>query len=142
MESRGPSERNRLRVLAVAVALGLLLLVALRGLRLMRRLAVPVGALVLSALLLVSGYLWLTRNNLIIQSLDRGALDKNGVMMATYCGSGSGNKMLDKIPPDGSSGVWTKGRTIRGNCDIWYHHTSRYQRCGTSEVTFDEPRPC
>ena len=101
-----------------------------------------IGALVLSALL-VSGYLWLARENLIILSLDRGALVKNGVMLATYCGKGSGKEMLDKVPPDGSSGPWTKGRTVRGDCDIWYHHTNRYSRCGrTDEVIFDEPRPC
>jgi hypothetical protein len=99
------------------------------------------GAFILSALL-VSGYLWLARDNLIILSLDRGALVENGVMMAMVCGDGSGKELLDKAPPDGNVGPWTKGRTVRGDCDIWYHHTERYSRCGTSEVIFDDPRPC
>jgi hypothetical protein len=100
-----------------------------------------VGALILSALL-VSGYLWLARDNLIILSLDRGALVEDGVMMTMVCGKGSGKEVLDKVPLNGSLGPWTKGRTVRGDCDIWYHHTPNYRRCGTSEVIFDDPRPC
>jgi len=62
-----------------------------------------VGTLVLAALL-SSWYLWLARDNLIILCLDRGALVENGVMMAMVCGEGSGKKILDKIPPNGSFG--------------------------------------
>jgi hypothetical protein len=57
------------------------------------------GAFIRSALL-VSGYLWLARDNLIILSLDRGALVENGVMMAMVCGEGSSREILDKVPPN------------------------------------------
>jgi hypothetical protein len=70
-------------------------------------LAGAVGVLILSALL-VSGYLWFARNNLIILSLDRGALVEDGVMMAMVCGEESGREILDKVPPNGSFGPWTK----------------------------------
>jgi hypothetical protein len=70
-------------------------------------LAGAVGTLVLSALL-VSGYLLLARDNLIILGLDRGALVEDGVMMAMVCGEGSGREVLDKVPPNGSVGPWTK----------------------------------
>jgi hypothetical protein len=100
-----------------------------------------VGVLVLAPLL-STWYVWIARDNLIILSLDRGALVEDGVMMAMVCGEGSGKEILDKVPPNGSVGPWTKGGTVRGDCDIWYHHTERYSRCGTSEVIFDDPRPC
>jgi hypothetical protein len=101
-----------------------------------------VAALLLSALL-VSGYLFVSKENRIVLILDSGALVENGVMMTMFCGKGSGKELLDKVPPDGNVGPWTKGRTVRGDCDIWYHHTERYSRCGrTDKVIFDEPRPC
>ena len=43
---------------------------------------------------------------------------------STLGGSGSG--VLDNVPPDGDVGAWTKGRTVHGDCDIWYHHSLKY----------------
>jgi len=47
-------------------------------------------------------------------------------MATVYCGDGSGKEMLDKVPPDGENGRWTKGRVGRGDCDVWYHHDSEF----------------
>jgi len=97
--------------------------------------------LALQALLIV-GYLAVSEQDPIILDPDRGGLAETGVVMAAYCGYDSGKEMLDGIP-DGDLGSWTKGRTVRGDCTIWYHHGALYRPCdpGHSEYVFDE-RPC
>ena len=106
-------------------------------------LVVAVGVLALQALL-VTGYLAVKRDDPIVLNPDRGILSRGGVMMAVYCGRGGrGKDLLDKIPPDGWDGPWSKGRTLPGDCDIWYHHPSSWRPCepGHCRLTFDE-RPC
>jgi hypothetical protein len=53
-------------------------------------------------------------------------LSEDGINTVVLCGEGSGREKLDRMPPDGSLGPWTRGRTIHGSCDIWYHHTVLY----------------
>ena len=49
--------------------------------------------------------------------------------MVMYCGESNVREELDKVPPDGGLGPWTRGRTIRGDCHIWYHHNARCHTC-------------
>jgi len=91
-----------------------------------------VGVLVLQALLFL-GYLAVYGQDPIIRQdpitlNPPGGLDLNGVRMVMFCGensiiSGSGRGMLDKVPPDGHLGPWTRGRTMQGDCTIWYHQS-------------------
>ena len=92
-----------------------------------------VGMLVLLAalVLLIWGYLAVNQQDPIILNPDR-RLDENGAAMIMFCGDGSGKEMLDQVPPDKELGPWTRGRTIRGDCDIWYHHSVLYRRGGRS----------
>jgi hypothetical protein len=60
-------------------------------------------------------------------------LSSDGVSMVMLCGEaseatpeGRGSKVLEEMPPDGDLGAWTRGRTVRGNCSIWYHHSILY----------------
>ncbi len=51
--------------------------------------------------------------------------------MVMLCGKGHtpggrGSEVLEKMSPDGDVGAWTRGRTVRGDCDIWYHHNLTY----------------
>ena len=64
---------------------------------------------------------------------------EDGVMMTVICGQkGSGKEMLDKLPAKGRYDSWSRGRTIRGDCDIWYHHSPPYSPCGRQDkYTFD-----
>jgi hypothetical protein len=84
-----------------------------------------VGVLALQALLVV-GYLAVSRYDPIVLNPDRGRLDDSGVTMVMFCGEGRtprgrGSEVLEKVPPNGDVGSWSRGRTVRGNCDIWYH---------------------
>jgi hypothetical protein len=59
-------------------------------------------------------------------------LSEDGVSMVVLCGEGNtpegrGSGVLEKMPPDGDVGTWTRGRTVRGNCGIWYHHNFLYK---------------
>ena len=59
------------------------------------------------------------------------SLQENGVAMVMFCGenanlSGSGSGVLDKVPPDGYSGAWTRGRTLRSDCNVFYHRSLSY----------------
>src|SRR5829696_4194202 len=89
-----------------------------------------VGVLALQALLVV-GYLAVSRYDPIVLNPDRGRLDDSGVTMVMFCGEGRtprgrGSEVLEKVPPNGDVGSWSRGRTVRGNCDIWYHHNLAY----------------
>jgi hypothetical protein len=58
-------------------------------------------------------------------------LNEDGITMVMLCGEGRtplGRRsgLLEKMPPDGGSFAWSRGRTLRGNCDIWYHHGPLY----------------
>ncbi len=59
-------------------------------------------------------------------------LSNNGVSMVMLCGEkgltpqGRGSEVLSSMPPDGDVGAWSRGRTVRGNCDTWYHHNVLY----------------
>ena len=83
-----------------------------------------VGVLALQALL-VLGVLSMDSVDPIILNPDE-ELSNDGVMMAVFCGEYSGSGVLNGVPPDGESGAWSRGRTVRGNCDIWYHHNVLY----------------
>ena len=88
-----------------------------------------VGVLVLQALL-VFGYLAASKQDPIVLNPERGQLDEIGITMVMFCGDGSGREVLDKVPPDGGLAPWTRGRTIRGDCDVWYHHSVLYHPGG------------
>ena len=60
-------------------------------------------------------------------------LSKNGISMAMFCGAkpglmpgGRGSGVLDKVPPNGDTGAWTRGKTVRDDCSIFYHHKPSY----------------
>ena len=60
--------------------------------------------------------------------------------MVMYCGESNVREELDKVPPDGGLGPWTRGRTIRGDCDIWYHHNARCHTCDHSQPSLSPRR--
>jgi len=59
-------------------------------------------------------------------------LNRNGISMVMLCSKenltseGIGSELLSSMPPNGDSGAWTRGRTVRGGCDIFYHHDRTY----------------
>ena len=83
-----------------------------------------VGVLALQVLL-VGGYFTVNSQGPIILHPDSD-LAESGVIMAMFCGGGSGSRALDKVPAGEDLGPWTKGRTMRGDCDIWYHLSLLY----------------
>jgi len=86
------------------------------------------GALGMLALqvLLVLGYLALNvRDPFILDPT--GGVDPNGIAMVMLCGEGMtpegrGSEVLNNMPPDGDVGPWYRGRTVEGNCNIFYHY--------------------
>ena len=90
-------------------------------------LAVIIGGLLVQALLIL-GYLAGSRQDPILINPDR-SYDDSGVAMVMFCGEDVGNEMLDKVPPDGESGPWTRGRTLTNGCAIFYHHDAAYHAC-------------
>ena len=99
-----------------------------------------VGAVGMLALqvVLVLWYLAASSQDPIILNPDRGNLLENGIAMAMVCGESSG--VLDKVPPNGEdAGPWTRGRTVRGDCNIYYHHDTYYHACFHNHPTLD---PC
>jgi hypothetical protein len=108
-------EGNRvLRVLAVAVAILLTVLLANRVLRGLRLLAVPV---LIGAILLVGAWLlpyWLT----IPRVSTEGPVVRNGVAAVTACGEKRGLQAMDYVP-EPRTGTWWSER--RGACTVWYH---------------------
>jgi hypothetical protein len=80
--------------------------IKLLGLGALVMLAVEVG--------LIGGWLAVSEQDPIILNPNSGSLARDGVMMAVYCGEGSGSGMLDKIPPNGALGRWSKGKTLPG----------------------------
>ena len=93
----------------------------------MKTLRVVVGVLIIQTLL-VGAYLAVYRQDPIIPDPDRGHMVQNGVTMVMFCGAGSYRAALDKVPPNGDLGMWTRGRTVRGDCDIWYHRGALYHK--------------
>ena len=99
------------------------------------KLAVLVGMIGMLALqaLLVGGYLAVDSQDPIILNPESGSLQPDGVRMVMLCGGSSeakgvaiAKRSLEKVPPDGAVGAWTRGRTLQGDCDIWYHHSLQY----------------
>jgi len=87
---------------------------------------------VLLALALVLGLMSAQSYDPIILNPDK-ELSEDGIAMTMICGDGHtpggrGSEVLDKMRPSeaGHGGAWTRGRTVRGNCDIWYHHNLFY----------------
>ena len=97
-----------------------------------------VGVLALQALL-VWGYFAVSEQDPIVLNPDRGGMVEDGVMMTVICGQkGSGKEMLDTLPAKGRYDSWSRGRTIRGDCDIWYHQSPPYSPCcRQAKHTFD-----
>ncbi len=103
-----------------------------------------VGAVGILALqvLLVGAYLAVNAQDPLVLNPDRGGMVENGVMMAAFCGPQSGKRMLDKISTGGRFDSWTRGRTVRGKCTIWYHHREGYNPCsGHNQFVFNR-HPC
>jgi hypothetical protein len=93
-----------------------------------------VGVLALQALL-VALYLAASQYDPIVLNPERGRLDDSGVTMVMFCGEGRtpqgrGSGVLEKVPPNGDVGSWSRGRTVRGVCDIWYHQQVQNGRAG------------
>jgi hypothetical protein len=92
-------------------------------------LAGAVGMLAVQALL-IGGYYALGSQGPLLLRPDS-LPDQEGVMMAVLCGEGRtpqgrGSAVLEAMPPNGNVGAWSRGRTIRGGCSIWYHHSILY----------------
>ena len=90
-----------------------------------------VGVLALQVLV-IGGLLSMDSLDPLLLNPDK-ELSEDGVSMVMLCGEasdatpqGRNSGVLEKMPPDGDVGAWTRGRTLRGNCDIWYHHTIFY----------------
>ena len=113
-------EGNRvLRVLAVAVAVLLALLLARRVLRVLRVVAVPVA---IGAILVVAG--WLLLGPLTIPRFStEGPVVRNGVAVVVACGKKRGLEGFEDATDSASeppTGTWSAEKW--GNCAIWYHH--------------------
>ena len=93
-----------------------------------------VGALGMLGLqvVLVGGYLAASGQDPFILTPNSGSLQENGVTMVMLCGDNNTisdrpiGEVLDKVPPDGHVDAWTRGRTLRGNCNVFYHHSLLY----------------
>jgi hypothetical protein len=83
-------------------------------------------------LLLIGGYLYANDQDPVILNPDRGGMVKNGIVMATYCGSQSGKGVLDNLPANGRWDTWSKGRAGRvgrASCTVSYHQHPGYTPC-------------
>jgi hypothetical protein len=88
-----------------------------------------VGVLGLQALLALS-LLSMDSLDPILLNPDQ-ELNEDGITMVMLCGEGrtpQGRRsgLPEKMPPDGGMIAWSLGRTLRGDCDIWYHHAPLY----------------
>ncbi len=139
-------EGNRvLRVLAVAVAVLLALLMARRVLRVLRVVAVPVA---IGAILVVAG--WLLLGPLTIPRFStEGPVVRNGVAVVVACGKKRGLEGLeaarDYVPEPGTGGWWPERR---GDCTVWYHRPpgaeqreNRHQRAELRRQHAEPPQP-
>jgi hypothetical protein len=80
--------------------------------------------------LLVGGFFALGSQGPVLLHPDS-KLDEDGITLAMLCGEGRtpegrGSEVLSKMLPDGDIGAWSRGRTVRGNRDLWYHHNVLY----------------
>lgn len=75
--------------------------------------------------LLVWGYLAVNGSDPIILNPDR-RLDRNGPSMMMVCGLGNDKDVLDTVE-GGEYGMWTPGRVVKGDCEIYYHHKVGYR---------------
>ena len=88
-----------------------------------------VGMLALQALLVGGYYALGSQGPILLRPVSE--LQEDGITMAMLCGEGHtpqgrGSRVLEEMPPDGDMGAWSRGRTVRGDCDIWYHHNVFY----------------
>ena len=84
-----------------------------------------VGVIVLEVLL-VLGFLVLRVDDPFIFAPPSGS-NPNGIAMVMLCGKGMtpggrGSEVLNNMPPDGDHGPWVRGRTVQGDCNIFYHY--------------------
>ena len=107
------------RALAVAVVAGAIvgaILLALRGLRVLRVLAVPVA---IGAILVVG---WLLLGSLTIPRFStEGPVVRNGVAVIVACGKKQGFRGMEAMDyaHEPRTGGWWPER--RGDCTVWYH---------------------
>jgi hypothetical protein len=97
----------------------------------MKMLLVGAAGMLALQVLLVGGYLVVDSQDPIVLNPESGSLEEDGLTMVMLCGEGHtpegrGSEVLSKMPPDGDIGGWERGRTLRGDCDIWYHHNVSY----------------
>ena len=76
---------------------------------------------------LVGGYLVVSGGDSFLLNPNSHILDKDGIGMAMLCGKGMtpegrGSEVLNNMPPDGDLGPWYRGRTVQGDCNIFYHY--------------------
>jgi hypothetical protein len=120
-------EDNRaVRVLAVAVAALLAILLAHRVLRVYRALAAPalIGAILVAGWLLIASL----KASGLIPSVPRftseGPVVRNGVAAVVVCGKKRGFEegliAATKYAPEPRTGGWWPAR--EGECTTWYHH--------------------
>jgi len=106
-----------------------------RGQRIKFLLLGAAGMLALQVLL-IEGWLAVSEQDPFVLNPNSGSLARDGIMMAVFCGEGSGSGMLNKIPPNGALGPWSKGKTLPGSCDVWYHHNIFYNPTGEKNGFF------
>jgi len=89
-------------------------------------LAIGAAGMLVLQVLLVLAYLALSFNDPFI--LDPpGGTNPNGIAMVMLCGKGitpegRGSGVLNNMPPDGDLGPWSRGRTVQGDCNVFYHY--------------------
>jgi hypothetical protein len=89
------------------------------------RLLVGAVGVIVVQVILVWGYLLVNGSDPIILNPDR-RIDQNGPSVLIVCGPGD-DRRLTKSVEGGEYGIWTRGRTVRGDCDVWYHHKVGYR---------------
>jgi hypothetical protein len=89
-----------------------------------------VGVLVVQVLL-IGGLLFMDSLDPILLNPDK-ELSQDGLSMVMFCTEngitpqGRQSEVLERMPAGGDVGAWSRGTTVRGNCDIWYHHSVLY----------------
>jgi hypothetical protein len=120
-----PTIARRAAARAMVAEALLVLLLALRGLRVLRVLATPVliGAILVVGWLLVGPLLTIPRIS------STGPVVRNGVAAVMVCGEKrefEGMYKAIKYVPEPDTGTWAPVR--KGACTVWYHHPPGFEQ--------------
>lgn len=93
----------------------------------MSRFLLGVIAVLAFQVVLVGGYLVVSGGDSFLLNPSNHILDNNGIAVVMLCGKGMtpegrGSEVLNNMPPDGDHGPWYRGRTVQGDCNVFYHY--------------------